>query len=109
MSGVPRGILRRLPIIAWYGVDGGIYEFRSINEWTGLAEGMIRRILPPRDALLSVVVTGSHPHSTNSSIRLASAVCIAILLGQVSKPWSATSAHPEDLAHRRGNRRSRYR
>src|SRR5215813_2599755 len=51
MSGVPRGILRRLPIIAWYGVDGGIYEFRSINEWTGLAEGMIRRILPPRDAL----------------------------------------------------------
>src|SRR5262249_2465771 len=35
--------------------------------------------LPMREALVSVVVTGSPPHSTSWSIRLANAVCIAHL------------------------------
>src|SRR5262245_59014979 len=36
--------------------------------------------LPAREALVSVVVTGSQPHSTSSSIRLANAVCMTFLL-----------------------------
>src|SRR5262245_34862530 len=35
--------------------------------------------LPKREALVSVVVWGSQPHSTSSSIRLANAICIAHL------------------------------
>src|SRR5262245_13790544 len=40
---------------------------------------------PWRVALVSVVVTGSHPHSTSSSIRLANAACIFDLLVRTSR------------------------